>query len=119
MAHHRAIPATDDSRTGAQVSGLAESAEPQRTATPAVLNLDGAKKSKALSNPIAWLMSLAQNNNQPPPEWNFCTEGPAHAPRFTATVRLAGHSATADATTKTAAKTAAATALIETLFRQR
>nr|WP_271209336.1 double-stranded RNA binding motif domain-containing protein [Rhodococcus wratislaviensis]GLK33849.1 hypothetical protein GCM10017611_06920 [Rhodococcus wratislaviensis] len=102
-----------------QVSGLAESAEPQRTATPAVLNLDGAKKSKALSNPIAWLMSLAQNNNQPPPEWNFCTEGPAHAPRFTATVRLAGHSATADATTKTAAKTAAATALIETLFRQR
>ncbi|AWK76663.1 exoribonuclease II (plasmid) [Rhodococcus oxybenzonivorans] len=102
-----------------QVSGFAESAEPHCTATPAALNLDGAKKSKALSNPIAWLMSLAQNNNQPPPEWNFCTEGPAHAPRFTATVRLAGHSATADATTKTAAKTASATALIETLFRQR
>ncbi|ELB90770.1 exoribonuclease II [Rhodococcus wratislaviensis IFP 2016] len=102
-----------------KIPGPAKSAEPHRTATPAALNLDGAKKSKALSNPTAWLMSLAQNNNQPPPEWNFCTEGPAHAPRFTATVRLAGHTATADATTKTAAKTASATALIETLFRQR
>ncbi|WP_167540913.1 hypothetical protein [Rhodococcus jostii] len=42
----------------------------------------------------------------------------AHAPRFTATVRLAGHTATADATTKTAAKTASAAALIDTLFTQ-
>ncbi|EKT76241.1 exoribonuclease R, partial [Rhodococcus opacus M213] len=50
-----------------------------------------------------------------PPEWNFCTGGPTHAPRFTATVHLAGHTATADATTKTAAKTVPATALIETL----
>ncbi|MDV6286570.1 RNB domain-containing ribonuclease [Rhodococcus jostii] len=102
-----------------QDSDPAPSAEPHRTTVPSALNLDGAKKSKALSNPTAWLMSLAQNNNQPPPEWNFCTEGPAHAPRFTATVRLAGHTATATTTTKTAAKTASATALIETLFRQR
>ncbi|MBC2644526.1 MULTISPECIES: RNB domain-containing ribonuclease [unclassified Rhodococcus (in: high G+C Gram-positive bacteria)] len=101
-----------------QVSGPAKSAEPDRTATLAALNVDGARKSKALSNPIAWLMSLAQNNNQPPPEWNFRTEGPAHAPRFTATVHLAGHTATVDATTKTAAKTAAAAALIEALFVQ-
>ncbi len=64
-------------------------------------------------------MSLAQNNNQPPPVWKFCTDGPAHAPRFTATVHLAGHTATADATTKTAAKTASATALVEALFTQR
>ncbi len=100
-------------------SGPALSAEPHRTIAPAALNLDGAKKSKALSNPIAWLMSLAQNNNQAPPEWEFCTDGPAHAPRFTATVRLAGHTATADATTKTAAKTASATAFVEALFVQR
>ena len=46
-------------------------------------------------------MSLAQNNNHAPPEWVFHTDGPAHAPRFTATVHLAGHTATADATTKT------------------
>jgi ribonuclease R len=101
-----------------QVSGPVKSAEPDRTATPAALNVDGAKKSKALSNPTAWLMSLAQNNNQPPPAWEIRTDGPAHAPRFTATVHLAGHTATADATTKTAAKTAAAAALIEALFVQ-
>ena len=53
-------------------------------------------------------MSLAQNNNQTPPEWEFQTDGPPHAPRFTATVHLAGHTATA----KTAAKTASATALV-------
>ncbi|MGV9868202.1 double-stranded RNA binding motif domain-containing protein, partial [Rhodococcus koreensis] len=75
-----------------------------------------AKKSKALSNPIAWLMSLAQNSNQAPPEWEFRIDGPAHAPRFTATVHLAGHTATAEATTKTAAKTASATAHVEALF---
>ncbi|ABG99817.1 exoribonuclease R (plasmid) [Rhodococcus jostii RHA1] len=98
------------------VAGPASSAEPHRTTTPAALNLDGAKKSKALSNPTAWLMSLAQNNHQAPPEWEFHIDGPAHAPRFTATVHLAGHIATADATTKTAAKTASAAALIETLF---
>jgi ribonuclease R len=86
------------------------------TTTLTVLNLDGAKKSKALSNPIAWLMSLAQNNHQAPPEWEIRTDGPAHAPRFTATVHLAGHTATTTATTKTAAKTASATALIEALF---
>jgi ribonuclease R len=99
--------------------GPAPSAEPYCTTAPVALNLDGAKKSKALSNPIAWLMSLAQNNNQAPPEWGFHTDGPAHAPRFTATVRLGGYTATADATTKTAAKTASATALIEALFTQR
>nr|GLK37401.1 hypothetical protein GCM10017611_42640 [Rhodococcus wratislaviensis] len=86
------------------------------TTHPAVFNLDGAKKSKALSNPIAWLMSLAQNNNQPPPEWEIRTDGPAHAPRFTATVHLAGHTATATASTKTTAKTASAAALVEALF---
>jgi ribonuclease R len=96
--------------------GPAIPAPPHDTTTRTVLNLDGAKKSKALSNPIAWLMSLAQNNNQPPPEWEIRTDGPAHAPRFTATVHLAGHTATATATTKTAAKTASATALIEALF---
>ncbi|ELB89182.1 exoribonuclease II [Rhodococcus wratislaviensis IFP 2016] len=101
-----------------QDSGPAPSGVLHRTTTPAELNLDGAKKSKALSNPTAWLMSLAQNNNQPPPEWEFHTDGPAHAPRFTATVRLAGHTATADATAKTAAKTASAAALIEALFAQ-
>ena len=89
---------------------------PHDTTSPAALNLDGAKKSKALSNPIAWLMSLAQNNHQAPPEWEIRTDGPPHAPRFTATVHLAGHTATADATTKTAAKTASATALVEALF---
>jgi ribonuclease R len=97
----------------------ATSGAPHRTTTTAALNLDGAKKSKALSNPTAWLMSLAQNNDQTPPVWDFHTDGPAHAPRFTATVHLAGHTATATTTTKTAAKTASATALIETLFRQR
>ncbi|MFC9356537.1 RNB domain-containing ribonuclease [Rhodococcus sp. NPDC057014] len=96
--------------------GPAPSAEPHCTTAPVALNLDGAKKSKALSNPIAWLMSLAQNNNQRPPVWEFHADGPAHAPRFTATVRLAGHAATADATTKTLAKTASATALVEALF---
>ncbi|EID79872.1 Ribonuclease R [Rhodococcus sp. T7] len=98
--------------------GPAVPSPPHDTTTLTVLNLDGAKKSKALSNPIAWLMSLAQNNNQPPPEWEIRTDGPAHAPRFTATVHLAGHTATADATTKTAAKTASAAALIEALFAQ-
>ncbi|MFC9358383.1 RNB domain-containing ribonuclease [Rhodococcus sp. NPDC057014] len=99
--------------------GPAISPPPRDTTGPAVFNLDGAKKSKALSNPIAWLMSLAQNNHQALPEWEFRTDGPAHAPRFTATVHLAGHTATADATTKTAAKTASATALIEALLTQR
>lgn len=101
-----------------QYSGPAPSAKPHRTTTPAALNLDGAKKSKALSNPTAWLMSLAQNNDQAPPVWDFHTDGPAHAPRFTATVHLAGHTATADATTKTAAKTASGTVLVEALFAQ-
>ncbi|WAM19533.1 RNB domain-containing ribonuclease [Rhodococcus sp. JS3073] len=96
--------------------GPAIPSPPHDTTTLTVLNVDGAKKSKALSNPIAWLMSLAQNNHQPPPEWEIRTDGPAHAPRFTATVHLARHTATADATTKTAAKTAAAVALIEALF---
>ena len=99
-----------------QDSGPAPSAEPHCTTAPAALNLDGAKKSKALSNPTAWLMSLAQNNHQAPPAWEFHTDGPAHALRFTATVHLAGHTATADATTKTSAKTASATALVEALF---
>ncbi len=99
--------------------GPAISAPPHHTTGPAGLNLGGAKKSKALSNPIAWLMSLAQNKNQDPPEWEFRTDGPAHAPRFTATVHLAGHTATADATAKTAAKTASAAALVEALFEQR
>ncbi|UZG60179.1 RNB domain-containing ribonuclease [Rhodococcus opacus] len=99
-------------------SGPTTSVEPHRTTTPAALNLDGAKKSKALSNPTAWLMSLAQNNSQAPPVWEFHTDGPAHAPRFTATVRLAGHTATATATSKTSAKTASAAALIEALFDQ-
>ncbi|MFE5708693.1 RNB domain-containing ribonuclease [Rhodococcus koreensis] len=99
-----------------QDSGPARSVEPRRQTTPVELNLDGAKKSKALSNPTAWLMSLAQNNNQAPPEWEFRTDGPAHALRFTATVSLAGHTATATNTAKTAAKTASATALVEALF---
>jgi len=63
-------------------------------------------------------MSLAQNNDQAPPVWEFHADGPAHAPRFTATVHLAGHTVTADATTKTAAKTASAAALVEMLFAQ-
>ena len=100
------------------VPGPAISAEPHCTTAPAALNLDGAKKSKALSNPTAWLMSLAQNNHQAPPEWIFCTDGPPHAPRFTATVHLAGHTAAATATAKTAAKTASAAALVEALFTQ-
>lgn len=99
-----------------QGSDPAKSVESNQKTAPAALNLDGAKKSKALSNPTAWLMSLAQNNNQAPPEWTFCTDGPGHAPHFTATVRLAGHTATADATTKTAAKTASAAAFVEMLF---
>ncbi|MBC2637840.1 MULTISPECIES: RNB domain-containing ribonuclease [unclassified Rhodococcus (in: high G+C Gram-positive bacteria)] len=99
--------------------GSPVSPEPHRKSAPAALNLEGAKKSKALSNPTAWLMSLAQNNNQPPPEWEFHIDGPAHAPRFTATVHLAGHRATADATTKTSAKTASAAALVEALFEIR
>ncbi|MFC9556072.1 RNB domain-containing ribonuclease [Rhodococcus sp. NPDC056960] len=99
-------------------SGPATSASPHRATAPAALNLEGAKKSKALSNPTAWLMSLAQNNQQAPPEWEFRTDGPAHAPRFTATVHLAGHTAIADATAKTAAKTASAAALVEALFEQ-
>ncbi|PBC52046.1 exoribonuclease II [Rhodococcus sp. ACS1] len=99
-----------------QDSRPAKTVEPHRKTTPAALNLDGAKKSKALSNPTAWLMSLAQNNNQAPPEWEIRTDGPAHAPRFTATVHLAGRTATADASTRTAAKTASATALVEALF---
>ncbi|MFC9769775.1 exoribonuclease II, partial [Rhodococcus jostii] len=81
--------------------GPAPSAEPHCTTAPVALNLDGAKKSKALSNPTAWLISLAQNNNQAPTVWEFHTDGPAHAPRFTATVRLAGHTATADGTVRT------------------
>ncbi|MFC9553673.1 RNB domain-containing ribonuclease [Rhodococcus sp. NPDC056960] len=96
--------------------GSAVATEPHCPTDPGVLNLEGTKKSKALSNPTAWLMSLAQNNHQPPPEWEFHTDGPAHAPRFTATVHLAGHHAAADATTKTAAKTASAAALVEALF---
>ncbi|MHA4855188.1 RNB domain-containing ribonuclease (plasmid) [Rhodococcus sp. ZPP] len=99
-------------------SGPTTTTEPRRMTAPAALNLGGAKKPKALSNPTAWLMSLAQNNNQAPPEWEFRTDGPAHAPRFTATVYLAGHTATADATTKTSAKTASAAALVEALFTQ-
>ncbi|MGW5153148.1 RNB domain-containing ribonuclease [Rhodococcus koreensis] len=99
-----------------QDSGPAKSVEPHRKTAPAALNLDGAKKSKALSNPTAWLMSLAQNNNQAPPEWEIRTDGPAHALRFTATVSFAGRTATADATAKTAAKTASAAALVEALF---
>ncbi|RYF48057.1 MAG: exoribonuclease II, partial [Comamonadaceae bacterium] len=99
-------------------SGPAKSAGPDRTTTTAALNLDGAKKSKALSNPTAWLISLAHNNNQTPPVWEFHTDGPAHVPRFTATVHLAGHTATATATSKTSAKTASAAALIEALFTQ-
>ena len=94
-------------------------AEPHCTTAPAALNLGGAKKSKALSNPTAWLMSLAQNNNQALPEWEFRIDGPAHAPRFTATVYLAGHTTTATDTTKTSAKTASAAALVEALFAQR
>nr|GLK40758.1 hypothetical protein GCM10017611_76330 [Rhodococcus wratislaviensis] len=35
-------------------------------------------------------MSFAQNNNQAPPEWEFRTDGPPHAPRLTATVRQIG-----------------------------
>ncbi|EHI43693.1 exoribonuclease R [Rhodococcus opacus PD630] len=101
-----------------QDSDPAPSGVPHRTTTLAELNLDGAKKSKALSNPTAWLISLAQNNDQASPEWEIHTDGPPHAPRFTATVHLAGHTATADSTTKTAAKTASAAALIETLFDQ-
>ncbi|MGW4334886.1 RNB domain-containing ribonuclease [Rhodococcus koreensis] len=89
---------------------------PHDTTAPAALNLDVAKKSKALSNPTAWLMSLAQNSHQAPPEWEFRTDGPAHALRFTATVSLAGRTATAEATAKTAAKTASAAALVEALF---
>ncbi|MDV7246258.1 MULTISPECIES: RNB domain-containing ribonuclease [Rhodococcus] len=96
--------------------GPAPSATPHRTTTQSALNLGGAKKPKALSNPTAWLMSLAQNNNQTPPAWEFHTDGPPHAPRFTATVYLAGHTATATATTKTSAKTASAAALVEALF---
>ncbi|MDF3313046.1 RNB domain-containing ribonuclease [Rhodococcus sp. T2V] len=96
--------------------GPAISPPPHDTTGPAVFNLDGAKKSKALSNPIAWLMSLAQNSNQAPPEWEIRTDGPAHAPRFTATVSLAGRTATAEATAKTVAKTASAAALVEALF---
>ncbi|MCL6506532.1 MAG: hypothetical protein K6T59_05870, partial [Bryobacteraceae bacterium] len=38
------------------------------------------------------------NNHHAPPVWNFCTDGPAHAPRYTATVHLAGHTDTATAT---------------------
>ena len=63
-------------------------------------------------------MSPAQNNDHAPPVWDFHTDGPAHAPRFTATVHLAGHTATATATTKTAAKTASAAARLEALFDQ-
>ncbi|MGV9869971.1 RNB domain-containing ribonuclease [Rhodococcus koreensis] len=96
--------------------GPAISPPPHDTTGPAVFNLDGAKKSKALSNPIAWLMSLAQNSNQAPPEWEIRTDGPAHAPRFTATVSLAGRTATAEATAKTVAKTASAAALVEAFF---
>ncbi|MFF2027141.1 putative dsRNA-binding protein, partial [Streptomyces sp. NPDC058171] len=80
--------------------------------------LTDTKKRKALSNPVAWLTSLAHNEQLPQPHWDYHTDGPAHAPRFTATAHLAGRTTTATAGTKTAAKTAAAAALVDTLLTE-
>jgi ribonuclease R len=83
-----------------------------------IVGLSETKKRKALSNPVAWLTSLAQNEQLPTPHWDYHTDGPAHAPRFTATAHLAGRTTTATAGSKTAAKTAAATALVETILTE-
>jgi ribonuclease R len=80
--------------------------------------LSETKKRKALSNPVAWLMSLAQNEQLPKPEWHFHTDGPSHAPRFTATVHFAGRTGTADAGSKSAAKIASTTTLVEAILTQ-
>ncbi|EID71900.1 MULTISPECIES: double-stranded RNA binding motif domain-containing protein [Rhodococcus] len=76
------------------------------------------KKRKASSNPVAWLMSLAQNEQLPKPEWDFHTEGPAQAPCFTATAHFAGRTAAAEAGSKSAAKIASATALVEAIVTE-
>ena len=78
--------------------------------------LGGAKKQKALSNPVAWLMTLAQKENVPAPEWVFDAQGPDHARQFVATVYFAGRTHTVASATKSKAKTRSATNLIEALF---
>ncbi|MFF2026941.1 RNB domain-containing ribonuclease [Rhodococcus koreensis] len=80
-----------------------------------IADLSETKRRKAQSNPVAWLMSLAQNEQLPKPEWDFTSAGPSHAPRFTATAHFAGRTGAAVAGSKSAAKIAAATTLVEAL----
>ncbi|WP_213571039.1 hypothetical protein [Rhodococcus sp. USK13] len=44
-----------------------------------IAGLTDTKKRKALSNPVAWLTSLAHNEQLPIPHWDYHTDGLAHA----------------------------------------
>ncbi|NKS56323.1 RNB domain-containing ribonuclease [Rhodococcus hoagii] len=93
---------------------LPAAGERDHVATP--LQLAPSKKQKALSNPVAWLITLARNRDLVAPEWSIEASGPSHAPEFTATVYFAGRAVSALAATKAGAKTWSATALVEDLF---
>ncbi|MDH6284330.1 RNB domain-containing ribonuclease [Prescottella agglutinans] len=84
--------------------------------TVVAFQLDPSKKHKALSNPVAWLITLSRNEQLPEPEWTFDIDGPSHAPQFTATVHFGGRTQSVSAATKSGAKTQSATALVEDLF---
>ncbi|GBF17514.1 ribonuclease R [Rhodococcus sp. Br-6] len=112
-------PAT--TQPAAAVYDTAPTAEPkvaQHSSGPRPIALAAAKKNKALSNPVGWLMTLALNENLPAPDWMFDTDGPAHARQFTATVRFAGRTQSAQAGSKSTAKTRSAEVLIEELFTE-
>ncbi|MDF3313406.1 RNB domain-containing ribonuclease [Rhodococcus sp. T2V] len=115
------LPQTSDAERQT-VADTPPAPTPVKSATPVPLatitGLSETKQRKALSNPVAWLMSLAQNEQLPQPEWEFQTDGPAHAPRFTAAAHFAGRTGTAHAGSKSAAKIASATALVEAIITE-
>lgn len=84
---------------------------PQAPAPPPTQSFDFSKQ------PVSALMEWCQARKQPSPEFSYTQSGPPHMPTITCTVKVAGHTKTATATSKQDAKALAAAAIIGTLSK--
>lgn len=78
--------------------------------------LTTAKRARAADNPVGWLTSLTVTQQLDPVAYTYTTDGPQHAPTFTCTAALAGHTAAQSSASKNQARVAAAESLIQLLL---
>lgn len=113
-------PANDVDHAPAPPASPAKRGEPQGPLSDEVIrhlaSLPPTKRARAADNPVGWLGSLVVTYQVGPVDYSYQVEGPPHAPVFTCTASLAGHSAARGSSSKNQARVAAAQSLVQVLL---